>query len=56
MRAIIRARRLLAQAFVFACENNVTPIGDIGFYTRVLLKPLVNRDNAPYKLLTHESY
>jgi hypothetical protein len=32
--------RLTAQAIVFACENNVTSIGDSGFYAWVLLRRL----------------
>ena len=47
-------RRLTAQAFVFACESKMTPIGDIGIPGRVLLCSLVNRHNAPYKLTSHE--
>jgi hypothetical protein len=45
---------LVAQAFVFTCESKVTAIGDIGIYARVLLRRLVNGNNAPYKLSTHE--
>jgi hypothetical protein len=46
--------RLIAQAFVFACENKVTLIGDIGNSGRHLLASLVNLGNAPYKLFIHE--
>jgi hypothetical protein len=46
--------RLIAQAFVFACENKVTPNGDIGIQGWLLLGSLVNGNNAPYKLNIHE--
>jgi hypothetical protein len=46
--------RLIAQAFVFACENNVTLIGDFGIYATLLSGSLVKREGAPYKLRIHE--
>jgi hypothetical protein len=46
--------RLIAQAFVFACESKVTLIGDFGIYATLLFGSLVNRKGAPYKLRIHE--
>jgi hypothetical protein len=46
--------RLIAQAFVFACESKVTLGDDFGIYATLLLGSLVNRNDAPYKLRIHE--
>jgi hypothetical protein len=45
---------LIAQAFVFAYESKVTPIGDTGIRIRLLLMSLVKSNVAPYKLTIHE--